>query len=211
MRHSSGSDNVVVWQTEAHLFHDPLSAEDLGQLRMDPALEAKAEVLLRCGVKPGQVCRELNEVDSNAVGGASNARHSIIPAQVYALRQRLRRLAGYGVTSDPVAVATQMEEYSKVGCVAFWQPYKEGGADSQDQPLIIILQAPFQQRMLNEFGRRLVFLDATGGTNKYGYMVYALVVSWALREWGNAGGWAGTCWRLSWQLVALKGDGRSTC
>jgi hypothetical protein len=98
---------------------------------------------------------------------------------VYALQKRLRRLAGYGITSDPKAVAAQMEEYRKVGCVAFWQPYVQH-ADGQEQPLIIILQTPWQQRMLNEFGRRLVFLDATGGTNKYGYMAYALVVSWAL-------------------------------
>ena len=79
-----------------------------------------------------------------------------------------------------------MEEYAKAGCVVYWQPYRERGDDGQEQPLVIILQTPFQKRMLNEFGRRLVFLDATGGTNKYGYMTYALVVSWALLRLGQA-------------------------
>ena len=71
--------------------------------------------------------------------------------------------------------------------MAYWQPYKERGDDGQEQPLVIILQTPFQKRMLNEFGCRLVFLDATCGTNKYGYMTYALVVSWALLRLGQAG------------------------
>ena len=209
MRHSSGSDSVVVWQTEAHCFHDPLSAADRSQLSMDPALQGRAVELMRMGVKPFQVCRELNGVNRSAsLADASNARYSITLAQLYALQKKQRRLAGYGITSDPKAVAVQMEAYGKVGCVAFWQPYQQHG-DGQEQPLIIVLQTPWQQRMLNEFGRRLVFLDATGGTNKYGYMAYALVVSWALREW-HAGGWAGTCRLLSWHLVAGR-QGLARC
>ena len=179
--HISDSDRVLVWQTEAHRFHDPSSAADHAKLGMHPAKRQTATALLRCGVKPLQVCNELNALDTSAsLAQASNARHSIILAQVYALQKQLRRLAGYGLTSDAKAVAAQMEEYDKVGCVALWQPYRELGDDGQEQPLVIILQSPFQKRMLNEFGRRLVFLDATGGTNKYGYMTYALVVSWAL-------------------------------
>ena len=38
-------------------------------------------------------------------------------------------------------------------------------------------QVSFQARMLDQFGRRLVFMDATFGVNKYGYPLYALVVS----------------------------------
>ena len=188
LQHSSGSDSVDVWQTEAHHFHDPGSAADLAKICMDPAKKQMAITLLRCGVKPFQVCNELNAAGGSAtLALASNARHSIILPQVYAVQKQLRRLAGYGLTSDTKAVAAQMEEYAKAGCVAYWQPYKERGDDGQEQPLVIILQTPFQKRMLNEFGRRLVFLDATGGTNKYGYMTYALVVSWELLRLGQAG------------------------
>ncbi|EFN58954.1 hypothetical protein CHLNCDRAFT_50501 [Chlorella variabilis] len=38
------------------------------------------------------------------------------------------------------------------------------------------MQVSFQARMLDQFGRRLVFMDATFGVNKYGYPLYALVV-----------------------------------
>jgi hypothetical protein len=31
--------------------------------------------------------------------------------------------------------------------------------------------------MLAQFGTRIAFMDATGGTNKYGYPLYALMVS----------------------------------
>ena len=177
--HISGSDSVWVWQTEAHRFHDPDSATDHAKLGMHPTKRQMATALLRCGVKPLQVCNELNALDtSTSLAQASNARHSIILPQVYALQKQVRRQAGYGLTSDAKAVAAQMEEYDKLGCVAYWQPYRERGDHGPEQPLVIILQSPFQKRMLNEFGRRLVFLDATGGTNKYGYMTYALVVSW---------------------------------
>jgi len=40
-----------------------------------------------------------------SLADASNARHSITLPQLYALQKKQRRLAGYGITSDPKAVA----------------------------------------------------------------------------------------------------------
>jgi hypothetical protein len=57
---------------------------------------------------------------------------------------------------------------------------QERGADkSIAQPFCVILATTFGLRMLDAFGAgedRMVLLDATGGTNTYGYPLYALVV-----------------------------------
>ena len=184
-----GSGSVWITQTEAHQFHDPTNIAEQAQLKLDGTLEALAMVLLRRGVKPAQVCMELNNMPftasdpgTSATGGLAfyaNARRCCSLAQVYALRKKMRRDAGFGLTSDPRALAAQMAELVKAGCIGCYQPYKQGDDSKKDagQPLVIVIQTPFQKRMLNEFGRRLVFLDATGGTNRYGYPFYALVVS----------------------------------
>lgn len=185
-----GHGRVTVWQTAPHQFHDPNSLADLAQLKLDETLEALAIVLLRRGVKPAQVCMELNNMPfagtapSTSGGGDglaffANARQCVSLAQIYAVRKKMRRDAGFGLTSDPQAVATQMAELMKAGCIGCYQPYKQPDSSKEGagQPLVIVLQTNFQKRMLNEFGRRLVFLDATGGTNRYGYPFYGVVVS----------------------------------
>lgn len=201
-----GGGLVDVWQTEAHQFHDPASLADLSQLRMSPRAEAYASILLECGTPPVRVALLVNNMlikdgaalagghDGSSGGGSAsteagsngstgstlfaNARHFITKEQVKALLKRIQREAGFGLTTDERAVAAQMAVLDKEGCLGFYQPYKQGGEDGAgSQPLIIILQTRFQKRMLLAFGRRLSFLDATGGTNKYGYMLYAVVVS----------------------------------
>lgn len=216
-----GNGTVDVWQTGGHQFHDPYSPAELCQLRMGQEAEALARLLLRHGILPTQVTTEVNNhffretgsstgcpTGSSSGSGSgeaglavySNARRVIALHQVQALQKRLRREAGFGLTSDEQAVAVQMAVLQKDACVPFYQPYKQGSKEGESskedegskegqsskpgQPLIIILQTPFQKRMLLAFGRRVVFLDATGGTNKYGYMMYALVVSEGTRTDG---------------------------
>ena len=50
-----------------------------------------------------------------------------------------------------------------------------------------MLQMPFQARMLDQFGGRMAMLDATFGTNKYGYPLTALLVSAAGTKYLPAG------------------------
>jgi hypothetical protein len=182
----NGNGTVAVTQLETHQFHNPGSAEDMARLRMHPTLQAMGSTLLKLGVKPMQVCCELNDMalrqgllgtGSSALQQASNARASISLHQVYALAKQYKRQQGYGLTSDAKAIPVHVEEYKqRGGHVAFFQPYRAATQQVGAQPLILILQTPFQQRMLFEFGRSLVFLDATYGTNKYGFPLYALVV-----------------------------------
>lgn len=182
----NGGGTVTVTQAEAHQFHDPSSAEDKARLKMHPFLHTIGTMLLRLGVKPMQVCNELNAEalregllgsQGSALQQASNARASITLAQVKAVAKQLKRALGYGLTGDASAIAAQLEEYKRHGCVPFFQPYRAKSEEGGEQPLIIILQTPFQQRMLGQFGCHLVFMDATYGTNKYGYPLYALTVS----------------------------------
>lgn len=182
----NGDRTVMVTQAEAHQFHDPGSAEDKARLKMHPLLQTIGTLLLRLGVKPMQVCNEVNaEALRNGLLGslgssleqASNARASITLAQVKALAKALKRASGYGLTSDASAIAAQAEEYQRRDCMPFFQPYRARSEQGGEQPLIIILQTQFQRRMLGQFGCHMVFMDATYGTNKYGYPLYALTVS----------------------------------
>ena len=198
-----GNGSVVVAQQEAHQLHTPGSIDDLAKLKMHPDLQGLGLTLLRLGVKPDRVRCELNDTalklnlldtSGGSMQQASNARGCITLAQVHALGKQLRRQQGYGLTSDASAVSLQMEQYERRGVVAFYQPYRARTQDSGQQPLIIILQTPFQARMLFQFGAILVFMDSTFGTNKYGYPAYALVVSqktcsqqWACKCWAAAG------------------------
>lgn len=50
--------------------------------------------------------------------------------------------------------------------------YHESDGDNFE----LALATPFQRRMLNAFGKELVFMDAVHGTNQYGYVTMALVV-----------------------------------
>ena len=191
---------MAVWQTEAHQFHDPSSAADRAQLSMHPEVEALVMTLLECGMKPYNVWWQaharqitLGSCPGGSLEAASDARWNITLQQVYAVRKKLQRREGYGLTSDAAAVAAQMEALSALGCVLHYQPLRErcdGGSgataqprvtiqceDGLHQPLMIVLQTPFQARMLARFGGRLAFMDATGGTNRYGYMMQGMVVS----------------------------------
>lgn len=53
------------------------------------------------------------------------------------------------------------------------------------EDLVVVLADKFGLAMLNAFGAgddRMVLLDATGGTNPYGYLLYVLVVVDEYRE-----------------------------
>jgi hypothetical protein len=198
LRHTRGSATVEVWEVERHQNHNPNSAEERAQLQMAPEVKGMVEMLLRCGVKPYNVWWQVTagqlvagSACTGSLGAASDARWSITLEQVYAVRKQLQRAEGYSLTSDATAVAAQMAELAKLGIVRFYQPLRERCdsassdtvtiqcEDGLHQPLMIVLQTPFQQRMLAEFGRRLVFTDATGGTNKYGYPLQSMMVSMA--------------------------------
>ncbi|KAL4440450.1 hypothetical protein ABPG75_003451 [Micractinium tetrahymenae] len=180
-----GDGSVTVTQTEAHQFHDPSDTASLAKLKMHPALQAMGQVLLRCGVKPLQVCSELNAaaLEDGVLGSgssgllmASNARGSITLDQVKALAKQVRRAQGLSVTSDSSALAAAVAAYREQGAVPFYQPYRAATKDTGEQPLIIILQTPWQARMLDQFGRTLTFADSTYGTNWAGYPLYACTV-----------------------------------
>lgn len=180
-----GDGTVTVTQTEAHQFHDPSDVASLAKLKMHPALQSMGLVLLRCGVKPLQVCNELNAAaledgvlgsSGSGVFKAANARGSITLDQVKALAKQVRRAQGLNVTSDSSALAAAVAAYREQGVVPFYQPYRAATKEAGEHPLIIILQTPWQARMLDQFGRTLAFADSTYGTNWAGYPLYATTV-----------------------------------
>lgn len=201
LRHTAGSSTVEAWEMEKHQGHDPCSPEERAQLKMDPTVEALVHVLLECGVKPYQVWWRVTAQGSRmglpasgSLAAASDARFSITLGQVYAVQKKMRRDAGYGLTSDAAAVAAQMEELQKKGWVLFYQPLRErcdgtgtasGGQplvliqreDGWHQPLIIILQTDFQGVALGQLGGRVIFSDSAYGTNKPNFPLQAGTVS----------------------------------
>lgn len=186
-KHLPGTGTCTVTQTDAHQLHDPSSEADLAQLRMHPVLEAKAKLLLRAGVKPEQVLVELNSetilaqpaAGSSGLGmkqRAAAADRFIAITQVYALQKRLAREMGFGLTSDVAAIAALAAELQPAGCMPWYRPYRKAGSGTPGQALACVIQTPFQARMMDQFGRRKIGLDATFGTNRYGYPLYALTV-----------------------------------
>lgn len=104
-----------------------------------------------------------------------NMRLQVSPQQVAAVIKKWRREQQLDV-DDACAVDALVPHYSDQQAVLHYQPYRSATDTAAEQPFVLILSTPFQQRMLDQFGRRLVFLDATGGTNKYGYAFYTLLV-----------------------------------
>ena len=175
-----GTGTVSIWQSGSHQFHDPASATDRAALKLSPEVECQILLLLENGVRPLKI-RYAQYKPSNAPASSwldfGDARFCPTLAQITALRKRMLRDQGLNLTSDPAALAATVPKLREAGCLGFYQPFEApctpGG---EGQALIIIVQTPFQKRMLNEFGPRLVHLDATFGTNKYGYPLYARVV-----------------------------------
>ena len=190
-RHAAGSATVEVWQTEAHQLHDPSSAADLGLLSMAPEIEDVATFLLGCGIAPHdvwvQVC--LKGKPAATLEEASNARTNITLAQVRALSKRVQRSSGYGHTSDAAAVAHMAPLLQAAGVLKRYQSYVPAREGEAEQPLVMVLQLEFQERSLAAFGSSIVFMDSTGGTNKYGYSLCAMVVSAAAAAGVQGIGW----------------------
>ncbi len=188
-------DNVIVsWlQHAGHHRHNPNNAESLKKLKLHPFLEAQVLSLYRVGVTPWAIVNHINDMQRNGTllshpktgesGAASylaqftNSRYKVGINQVKAILAKWRRdqaLDG----SDAVTLDTFAKQYDELGCVLHYQPYRPASKDSgtDEQPFVLMLSTPLQQRMLEQFGKRQVFLDATGGTNKYGYMLHVLLV-----------------------------------
>ena len=155
-RHAAGSEGVSVWQTAPHQFHDPTSADSQAQLHMHPRLESMATVMIESSAKPTSICTRLNNMvhdpaDPLGLGAGttglkhfSSARVNIIPRQIYVLMRNLRRAQGLGLTSDVQAMVALIDELRREGSVLFYQPYKQAGRRSGEQPLVIVMQVPLR-------------------------------------------------------------------
>ena len=194
VRRPAGSATADVWQTCSHQFHDPTSAAERGKLKPHPALQSLASLMIEGGVKPASVTNVVGNlalapgdplglgIGSGSLGAAhfSNGRISLTQPQVKALKKQIGRAAGFGVTSDAQAVALYVSELEAAGCLGYYQPYKaacgQGRAEKPEQPLVVVTQTPFQQRMMAEFGQRMVFMDTTFGVTRNGFALTAMLV-----------------------------------
>jgi len=71
---------------------------------------------------------------------------------------------------DDANSTTQLLEGAFRDSVIFYQPY------SPQTDLVIVLQTPSMRDNLQEYGRDIVFMDATHGVNQYGFPLFTLVV-----------------------------------
>jgi hypothetical protein len=183
---------MLVSQEDTHQFHDPLDPASLSKLPLNPDTEAFILQLYSYGIKPAAIVRICNDRhqgsslpslpgSSNTPGlagllaQAANSQYTVSYRQVENVIKAYQRARGVDAPDTArvaALVSTQQQD------VLHYQPYSPtpSKSDQSAQPFILILSTPFQRRMLDQFGRRLVFLDATGGTNKYGYMLFTLLV-----------------------------------
>jgi hypothetical protein len=148
------------------------------------------------GAGPGSSSSDGSSSSSSA-GPGSSSRGSTFPSAFTSLRGRLSLTAIKNVQkqiaqefmiaeSDVQAVeqlVSHLQQQGPDSPVLFYQPQQVDAEDNITQHLMIVLSSPFGLAMPDAFGAgddRMVLLDATGGTNQYGYMLHSLLV---VDEW----------------------------
>jgi hypothetical protein len=181
----SDPSNVLVSEYSWHTHHTPSSDEDIVHLQPKPEERERVQSLLELGLTPKQVLEIVNNDADIKLGSHAttdceayvrqfmNRRQRFTHALIYAERKRLRRRVGF--QGPDVEVVEAMVRTSP-DLVVHYQAY------TQQQSFALILSTPFQRRMLVEFGAEMVLMDATGGTNRNGFHLYAMLVG---DEWGS--------------------------
>lgn len=88
--------------------------------------------------------------------------------------------------NDVLAIEELISSWEPLGPdnpVLFYQPQQTDAEGNITQHFVLVLASSFGLDMINAFGAgddRMVLLDATGGTNQYGYQLYGMLV---VDEW----------------------------
>jgi len=88
--------------------------------------------------------------------------------------------------NDVLAIEDLISSWEALGSdspVLFYQPQQLDADGNIEQHFVLVLSSSFGLAMINAFGAgedRMVLMDATGGTNQYGYQLYGMLV---VDEW----------------------------
>lgn len=152
-----------------HSGHDPTSSSEGHSEKISQELVKHIQDLISLGVKPDTILLKSHECSKEqGHTDVNNRAYFVTPKDIENIRTCMIRKNQQH--KDDANSTTQLLEGPFKDCVIFYQPY------SPQTDLVIVLQTPSMRDHLQEYGRDIVFMDATHGVNQYGFPLFTLVV-----------------------------------
>jgi len=147
-----------------HSGHDPTSSSEGHSEKISPELVKHIRDLISLGVKPGTILLKSHEWSKEQGHTDLNNRACFFtPKEIENVRTCMMQKNQQH--KDDANSTTQLLEGAFRDSVIFYQPY------SPQTDLVIVLQTPSMRDNLQEYGRDIVFMDATHGVNQDGFPV----------------------------------------
>nr|XP_055034566.1 uncharacterized protein LOC129422578 isoform X1 [Misgurnus anguillicaudatus] len=139
--------------------------------RIDPELLALIQMWLEQGLSVSEtLLRSVDWAGRHGHKDKLNRRYYVTPEDIRIIQKSLNALI-FPDVKDCISVDILATSELKEN-ICFYQPLSDG------QPLIIVVQTPWQKQLLKEHPHPMVFMDATyRGITSYGYAFYALLLS----------------------------------
>lgn len=152
-----------------HSGHDPTSSSEGHSEKINQELVKNIQDLISLGVKPDTILLKSHEWSKEqGHTDLNNRAYFVTPKDIENIRTCMMRKNQQH--KDDANSTTQLLEGAFRDSVIFYQPY------SPQTDLVIVLQTPSMRDSLQEYGRDIVFMDATHGVNQYGFPLFTLVV-----------------------------------
>ncbi|XP_065144594.1 uncharacterized protein [Paramisgurnus dabryanus] len=152
-----------------HSGHDPTSSSEVHSEKICEELVKHIQDLLSLGVKPDTILLKSHEWSKEqGHTDLNNRAYFVTPKDIDNIRTCMMRKNQQH--KDDANSTTQLLEGPFRECVVFYQPY------SPQTDLVIVLQTPSMRDNLREYGKDIVFMDATHCVNQYGFPLFTLIV-----------------------------------
>ncbi|XP_048853138.1 uncharacterized protein LOC125721155 [Brienomyrus brachyistius] len=173
----AGFTGAIVHKMLKHSGHDINIQEEGVKNRVDPELLAFIDMWLEQGLSVSEtLLKSVDWAQRHGHTDRCNRRYYVTPEDIRMIKKSINALI-FADVKDSISVDKLCTSELKEN-ICFYQPL------SDDQPLIIVVQTPWQKQLLKEHPHPMMFMDATyKGMTSYGYAFYALL----LRSWIGRG------------------------
>ncbi|XP_016359910.1 uncharacterized protein LOC107702182 [Sinocyclocheilus anshuiensis] len=167
----AGVTGAVVHKMLKHNGHDINMQEQGIKNHADPELLAFIDMWLEQGLSvSGTLLKSVDWAERHGHIDKHNRRYYVTPEDIRIIKKSINALI-FPDVKDCVSVDILATSELKEN-ICFYQPL------SDEQPLIIVVQTPWQKHLLKEHPHPMMFMDATyKGMTSYGYAFYALFLS----------------------------------
>lgn len=152
-----------------HSGHDPSSSSEGHLENISQELVKHIQDLISLGVKPDTILLKSHEWSKEqGHTDLNNRAYFVTPKDIENIRTCMMRKNQQH--KDDATSTSRLLEGPFKDYVIFYQPY------SPQTDLVIVLQTLSMRDNLQEYGRDIVFMDATHGVNQYGFPLFTLLV-----------------------------------